>query len=330
MLGSVAVAHRFACVTISGKTNKAESLMAHFADRLLEASQRKGAPVCVGLDPVYERLPAQLRDRGPSDPTRDAAGACAVIRAYCMGVIEAVADHVPAIKPQSACFERYLWPGVQVMREVIAAARERGLIVVNDAKRGDIGISAAHYAAGCLGEPSFADVPASPGPDALTVNGYLGDDSLTPLIETANAAGKGLFVLVRTSNPGSDALQTLKLADGRTVSDAVADMVVKLGATCVGQAGYSAVGAVVGATKPADAAALRQRMPQQIFLVPGYGAQGGSADDVRACFRDDGTGALVTASRSVIYAYEKQPGNWKDAVASGAQQLRDEIAAILR
>ncbi len=301
----------------------------HFADRLLEASRQKGAPVCVGLDPVYERLPAVLRDGGPADPRKDAAAACAVIRDYCLQVIDAVADHVPAIKPQSACFERYLWPGVQVLREVISAARQRGLIVVSDVKRGDIGISAAHYAAGCLVDTAYGDLQSPLGPDAITVNGYLGDDSLEPLIEAAVAQGKGLFVLVRTSNPGSDALQTLKLADGRCVSEAVAEMTAKVGVGCVGESDYSAVGAVVGATKPADAASLRKRMAHQIFLVPGYGAQGGSAADVRACFHDDGTGALVSASRSVIYAYEKQGGDWKDAVARGARDLREQIAAVL-
>lgn len=301
----------------------------HFADRLLEASRQKGAPVCVGLDPVYERLPAALRDAGPADPRRDATGACAVIHEYCLQVIEAVADYVPAIKPQSACFERYLWPGVRMLHEVISAARQRGLIVVSDVKRGDIGISAAHYAAGCLVDTAYGDLQSPPGPDAITVSGYLGDDSLEPLIEATAAQGKGLFVLVRTSNPGGDALQTLKLADGRSVSEAVAEMTAKLGDGCVGESGYSAVGAVVGATKAADAAGLRRLMPHQIFLVPGYGAQGGSAADVRACFHDNGTGALVSASRSVIYAYEKQGGDWKDAVARGARDLRDEIAGIL-
>jgi orotidine-5'-phosphate decarboxylase len=301
----------------------------HFADRLLEASRQKGAPVCVGLDPVYERLPAVLRDGGPPDPRKDATAACAVIHDYCLAVIDAVADHVPAIKPQSACFERYLWPGVRVLRDVIAAARQRGLIVIHDAKRGDIGVTAAHYAAGGLVDTGYSDLQSPPGPDAMTVNGYLGEDSLEPLIEAAIAQGKGLFVMVRTSNPGSDALQTLKLSDGRTVSDVVAEMVARLGDKHIGESGYSAVGAVVGATKPVDAAGLRRRMAQQIFLVPGYGAQGGSAADVRACFNDDGTGALVTASRSVIYAYEKRQGDWKDAVAQGARELRDQIAAAL-
>lgn len=283
----------------------------HFADRLLAACKTKGAPVCVGLDPVLERLP-DIIDR--SDPV-------AAIETFCLGVIDAVADVVPAVKPQSACFERYGASGVAVYHKAVAHAKAAGLLVVGDAKRGDIGTSSAHYAAGLLAEPH--------GCDTLTVNGYLGGDGLDPFQEVAIAQGKGLFVLVRTSNPGGDAIQSLQLKDGRTISEAVGDIVADLGYTCIGDSGYSNVGMVVGATKPEDAAQLRERYPQQLFLVPGFGAQGGGAEDVRACFKPDGTGALITASRSVIYAFEQGDTNWLGAVTKASEQLLDEIAKIL-
>lgn len=283
----------------------------HFADRLLDACKTKGAPVCVGLDPVLDRLPDRI-DR--ADPVK-------AIELFCLGVIDAVAEVVPAVKPQSACFERYGAKGVAVYHNVVAHAKKAGLVVVGDAKRGDIGTSSAHYAAGLLADPY--------GCDTLTVNGYLGGDGIEPFQQVAAEQGKGLFVLVRTSNPGGDAIQSLPLADGRTVSEAVGDVVAALGASCVGESGYSNIGMVVGATKPEDAIKLRDRYPQQLFLVPGFGAQGGGADDVRACFKPDATGALITASRSVIYAFEPSDSNWQRAVAVAAEQLRNEIAAIL-
>ena len=283
----------------------------HFADRLLQACKEKGAPVCVGLDPVLERLPDAI---DKADPVR-------AIEQFCLGVIDAVADAVPAVKPQSACFERYGALGVGVYHKVVKHAKDAGLIVVGDAKRGDIGTSSAHYAAGLLG--------GDHGCDSLTVNGYLGGDGLEPFMQVAEAEGRGLFVLVRTSNPGGDAIQSLELKDGRTVAEAVGDVVAELGSRCVGDRGYSNVGMVVGATKPEDAAKLRQRYPQQLFLVPGFGAQGGGAEDVKACFKPDGTGALITASRSVIYAFQKGTHDWQSAVAKAAGQFGDDVASIL-
>ena len=289
----------------------------HFADRLLQACREKGAPVCVGLDPVLDRLPNDILKHRNSRGRQDAD----LVLSYCKGVIDAVKGVVPAVKPQSACFERFGGLGVTVYHHVVEHAKAAGLIVVGDAKRGDIGTSSAHYAAGLLAGDG--------GCDTLTVNGYLGGDGLEPFQQVAAEQGKGLFVLVRTSNPGGDAIQSLPLADGRTVSEAVGDVVAELGSKCVGQSGYSNVGMVVGATKPEDAEKLRERYPQQLFLVPGFGAQGGSADDVRACFKPDGTGALITASRSVIYAFEQGDEDWQASVATAATQLRDDVANIL-
>jgi orotidine-5'-phosphate decarboxylase len=274
----------------------------HVADRLVRAIRDRGAPACVGLDPVLERIP----DRTGSDLD--------TIRAFCGGVLEACAGIVPAVKVQSACFERYGAAGVEVRDRVLATATELGFVTILDAKRGDIGVSAAHYAHAAF----RGAVPV----DWLTVNAYLGADGLTPFLE----AGGGIFALVRTSNPGGDALQTQRLEGGGTVADTVARLVADLGASFRGTSGMSALGAVVGATKGDELARLRALMPDQPLLVPGYGAQGGGVDDVRPLFGPDGVGALVTASRSVIYA-EPRGGTWTDAVRDAARRLADELGS---
>ncbi len=289
-----------------------ENSPTHFADRWFDLSEKRGGPVCVGIDPVYERLPDELRKHA-ADP----ADQVAAIEKFSLAVIESVADHVPMVKIQSACYERYWGPGVAAYHRVIAAAQAAGLLVIADAKRGDIGTSSAHYAAGLLDA------------DALTINSYLGVDGMQPFIDAAAAQGRGLFVLVRTSNPGGDALQSLALQQGGTVAEHVGQMVADSGEAHCGESGYSLVGAVVGATKPADARLLRSIMPKQLFLVPGFGAQGGGAEDVRACFNDDGRGAIITASRSVIYAYASpSDGHWRDAIRDAAIDLTQQIAAI--
>ena len=287
----------------------------HAADELLAKCRDKGAPVCVGLDPVVNKLPDAL---GGLDPL-------AALERFCRQVIEAVADHVPAVKPQAACFERYGSAGYAVYERVIRAGREAGLFVIGDAKRGDIGTSSAHYAAGLLaGEDEGAE-----GCDALTIHSYLGDDGIEPFLQAAKLTGRGLFALVRTSNPGGDRLQNARLADGRTVAELVADGIADLGCGTLGERGYSLLGAVVGATKPEDIASLRDRMPQQLFLVPGFGAQGGSAKDVQGCFKPDGSGAIITASRSVIYAYNPADTDWTLAVGRAARELNRQIAELL-
>jgi orotidine-5'-phosphate decarboxylase len=280
--------------------------MTHFADMLHESIARRGSPVCVGLDPVLESLPAEVRSRH-HEPLE-------AIAEFCRGVLRAVAPHVPAVKFQSACFERFGSRGVALLEQEIAEATRLGLAVVLDAKRGDIGISAAHYAASAK----------RAGAHAITVSGYLGMSGVTPFLD----AGLGVFVLVRTSNPDSDAVQAPALADGRSVAEMLAGHVASLGAARRGSHGLSDVGAVVGATKSAEGQRLRQAMPDQVFLIPGYGAQGGTAADVRALLRP-GTrdGVLVTASRSVIYA--AGPGPWTESIAGAAASLAAEIAAVV-
>jgi orotidine-5'-phosphate decarboxylase len=290
----------------------------NFADRLLKAIKDKGSPVCVGLDPLYEKLPAQLRP-----DNADAGAKVQAIAAYCRAVLELVAPYVPAVKPQSAYFEMYGCAGVAAYEQSVQYARQLGLLVIGDVKRNDIGSTAQAYAAGHL----LADET----PDAITVNGYLGGDGIAPFVQSACQTGKGIFVLVRTSNPSAKAVQDIASADGKKVYQHVAEMVAKIGseAHLVGQAGYSCVGAVVGATYPQEAAELRAMMPQQIFLVPGYGAQGGTAKDCAASFKADGTGGIVNASRSVIFAYndKKHAGkDWKQAIADAARDFAADIA----
>lgn len=286
----------------------------HAGDALCARVAKVDSATCVGLDPVIDRLPASLAPANADD-----SGQCAAaIERFSLGVIESVAADNAAVKIQAACFERYGPHGFAAMWRVLSAARASGLAVVLDFKRGDIGISAEHYAASAR----------AAGAHWTTINAYLGNDGIGPFL----AEGHGAFALVRTSNPSGDALQTLALADGRTVAEAVADMVSALGAASVGASGFSALGAVVGATKRSEIGALRARMPRTIFLVPGYGAQGGTADDVRACFTAPQRGALITASRSVIYpksaAWGSAGDGWKQAVRDAARVFADEIRAI--
>ncbi len=230
--------------------------MPSFVSRWLQAAREKGAPVCVGLDPVIEKLPRAVRE---------GAEPAAAIERFCCGVIEAVAEFVPAVKPQLACFERYGSAGLAVYERVVDAAHGAGLLVIADAKRGDIGISASHYAAAFLEGDHAAD--------AVTVSPYLGPDTLEPFVETAARVGAAVFVLVRTSNPGSAAWQGLETRGGNRVVDHVADHVQAQNARLMTHGdSYGPVGAVVGATHPDEAAQLRERMPDALFLVPGFGA----------------------------------------------------------
>ena len=299
----------------------------NFADRLLEAIAKKGSPVCVGLDPVYEHLPSAL-----GTPTADLAARVEAIEAFCRGVIEAAAPHAPAVKPQIAYFERYGPAGVAAYYRTVAAARQAGLIVIGDVKRGDIGPTAQAYADAHLRAPSQAAGGWSAAPDAVTVNGYFGGDGLQPFIDAAREQAGGIFVLVRTSNPGGAAVQDFLGADGKKFFIHLAELVARLGDGdgLVGRCGYSCVGAVVGVTYPQEARLLRQVMPRQIFLVPGYGAQGATAADCAAAFDADGRGAIVNASRSVLYAFAKRTDvPWQKAVAQAAQAFAADVAGAL-
>ncbi len=300
--------------------------MSHFADRLTAAVVRCRTPVMVGLDPRAESLPRGLlaEDR-QHDPT---AVADAFARFSC-GVIDVVRDLVPVVKPQAAFFEQCGPAGMTALGRVIDYARQCGLLVVLDGKRNDIGTTATAYAEAYLGAP-----PESPwGADALTVSPYLGDDSLTPFVDVARQRGAGLFVLVKTSNPGGRMLQDLVI-DGRPLYRVVGDYVEQLAAASSGTSGYGAVGAVVGATYPEQAAELRAAMPHTWFLVPGFGAQGGTARDVAAAFDPSGRGAIVNNSRGIIFAhsakaYKERFGDarWQAAVEAATRDMIAQLAA---
>ncbi len=271
----------------------------HPADRMCVSIDRVGAPLCVGIDPVLERLPDELRSLTELE----------AFDVFCTGVLDVVDSIAPAVKFQSACFERLGFRGVELLGNLRELASNKGIQVILDAKRGDIGISAAHYAASVT-----VDGPC----DWVTVNPYLGVDGIEPFLD----AGLGVFCLVRTSNPSGDVIQQQELQDGRTVAQSIAELISKLGESYIGDSGWSALGAVVGATKPDEAIELRQTMEHQMFLMPGIGAQGASVDDVQPCFAD-GHGGLVSASRSILYPEESS--NWQEAIASAANAIVADI-----
>lgn len=297
----------------------------NFADQLLDAIKEKGSPVCVGIDPDYEKLPKELAVAGV-----DEIDQLEPIGRFCKEVLQIVAPVVPAVKVQSAYFERYGWQGVKLYSEIISMANDLDLVTIGDVKRNDIGSTAKAYALGHLRGVQTTFGPTIDVPDAITVNGYFGKDGLQPFIDQAAETGRGVFVLVRTSNPSAGVIQDLADGGGK-VYEHMARHVAGLGSALgmIGANGYSCLGAVVGATWPKEARELRTLMPQQIFLVPGYGAQGATATDCAASFKPDGTGAIVNASRSVIFAYNDKKyadTDWKSAILQAAKEFAKDIA----
>jgi orotidine-5'-phosphate decarboxylase len=272
--------------------------------------------VCVGLDPRRKNLPPGFL---PADEHAPTAVASAYVR-FCNGVSDVLASLVPIAKVQAAFFEELGPPGMQAMAEVIDHARSRRFLVIVDAKRNDIGSTAEAYARGYLGPESAWNA------DALTVSPYLGDDSLTPFVDIARNRGAGIFVLVKTSNPGGGMLQDLQ-SSGQSIYARVADHVENLSRATPAECGYGPVGAVVGATYPGQLAELRQAMPHSWFLVPGYGSQGGTAADVAPAFDRSGLGAIVNNSRGLIFAYERpefasrSANDWQRAVEAAAREM---------
>jgi orotidine-5'-phosphate decarboxylase len=300
--------------------------MDHFADRLAAAVTRTGNGVCVGLDPRAKNLPDGLWDASERSL---AATASAYVR-FCNGVSDVVAPLVPIVKVQAAFFEELGPAGMAGMRQVIDHAQAQGLLVIIDAKRNDIGSTAEAYARGYLGRGTSAWQA-----DALTVSPYLGDDSLTPFVDVARERGAGVFVLVKTSNPGGGLLQDAKCEDGAPLYARVAAHVERLATATAGTCGYGAVGAVVGATYPAQLVELRLATPRTWFLVPGYGSQGGTAADVAAAFDCRGLGAIINNSRGIIFAYERPEyktrfgaARWQAAVEAATREMIDALAAV--
>lgn len=305
-----------------------------FGDRLARRVAERESQLALGLDPDPARLWPQSLDLSDVDPVELPGAtyrAAAAVTGHCRLVIEAAAEQCVAVKLQLACFERLGAPGWAAFAKTVRVAREHGLLVIADAKRGDVDVSAAAYAQAFFGSTPtpFGDAEGA-GVDALTVNPLLGSDAVAPLLEEARRHGGGLFVLVRTSNPGAAELQDLELSGGGTVSDRLAAMVERLGASGVGESGLSDVGAVVGATVPERVASLRERMPHAVFLLPGIGAQGGSVEDLAPAFAPGRAAGLVTSSRSIVYAHERGEGRTDpaDAARREATRLRELAWAL--
>lgn len=298
-----------------------------FGDRLHRRVVERRSQLVLGLDPDPMRLwPRAIELVGGMGPSADppAARAARAVAAHCRLAIEAAGEHCVAVKLQLACFERLGAPGWAAAVETAAAARDHGLIVIADAKRGDIDVSAAAYAQAFLGETPTPFGPVRGlGADALTVNPLLGVDSLEPFVAAARPAGAGLFVLVRTSNPGATDVEERELAAGGDVSEVLARIVADIGEAGVGDSGLADVGAVVGATAPQRLTSLRELMPHAVFLLPGVGAQGGRVEDLAPAFAPGPAGGLVSASRGIIAAHERVGGTPVEAARSEAQRLQD-------
>jgi len=261
--------------------------------------------VCVGLDPRLNKIPSFIQKRALKENKDKFAAAAAAILEFNRGIIDAVCDLVPVVKPQVAFYEMFGEEGMRAYRQTIEYAHTKGLIVVADIKRNDIGSTAEAYADSYLGTVDvLGEETAIFDADAVTITPYLGWDGIKPFAEKCAEYNKGIFILVKTSNPSSGDIQDLVMQDGRSVYEIMGMLVESWGAEDIGESGYNPIGAVVGATYPDQAARLRKLMPHTIFLVPGYGAQGGGAQDVKPCFNKDGLGAIVNSSRDIIFAYE--------------------------
>jgi orotidine-5'-phosphate decarboxylase len=280
----------------------------NFADRLASAVDQKRSQLVVGLDPRPDLIPVELRDDVPR---------------FCNGIIDAVAPHAVGVKPQSAFFEALGSQGIAALEEVCAYARSAGLLVVLDAKRGDIGSTARAYAAAYLEPRSEGKLPLA---DAMTVNPYLGRDSVDPYLAACRRHGVGIFSVVRTSNPGGAEIQELALSDGRPLWQHVALLVGEWGEDLVGEGGLSSVGAVVGATHPRAVGEARRLLPRSLLLLPGVGAQGATPADVARAFTSGPSSALVNVSRSVMYAYRQgDQADWRSAAGGEAARVKSEV-----
>jgi orotidine-5'-phosphate decarboxylase len=298
--------------------------MEHFADRLAEATRAKGSAVCVGLDPRWDRLPEEIRRRHPQGTLSSVARA---YEEFCARVIDLVAPLVGVVKPQSAFFEMCGPMGMRALRRTLRRARRQGLLTIWDGKRNDIADTAAAYADAAFGGFRLGDREHPVwDADAATVNPYLGRDAVEPFLQSARRSGRGVFILVRTSNPGARLFQDLDCG-GRPLFQRVAEAVGAWSREDLGRSGYGSVGAVVGATYPAELAAIRQAIPEVPFLIPGYGTQGGAAADTAPAFRADGLGAVVNNARGIIYAFSPEDRAWEGAIEVATRKMTAALAA---
>lgn len=303
-------------------------------NQLIEKIQKTRAPICVGLDPMLSYIPEHIIKRSLADFGETLQGAADAIWHFNKEIIDHTCDLIPSVKPQIAMYEQFGTAGLEAYDKTVKYCQEKGLLVIGDAKRGDIGSTSGAYAAAHLGKVKIGDTFCRAfDTDFLTVNPYLGTDGVKPFVDVCREENKGLFVLVKTSNPSSGEFQD-QLVGGRPLYELVAEKVVEWGAACMDGA-YSNIGAVVGATYPEMSAVLRKLMPHTWFLVPGYGAQGGTAKDLKPCFHADGLGAIVNSSRGIIAAYQQQayqsfgPEHFAEASRQAVIDMAADINSVL-
>ena len=309
----------------------------HFGDRLVDAVKAKKTSLVVGLDPIYQRLPQSIISHRLMNDGTDAAAAIDAIFDFCTQTMRILAPMVPAVKINIAFFEQYLHEGIETYYSLVAEAEALGLEIIGDVKRGDIGHTAGQYAAAHLVNSELIGLEDTVTPDAITINGFAGTDGIVPFADVANEQGKGVFVWVRASNPSAAQLQDVELAEGGKWYERLARIVaeVAMQENRIGAQGYSNVGMVVGGTSPEQTTRLREQYDKIWFLVPGYGSQGATAEDcIRFC-KNDGTGALINASRSIIYAYENPKyqqaygDDWKKCIEQAVVDAKVDLAKAM-
>ncbi|QZY55577.1 orotidine-5'-phosphate decarboxylase [Crassaminicella profunda] len=303
-----------------------------FIDELIRVIKEKKSNVVVGLDPRIESIPGVVKDKYFKEYGKTLKAVAEAILEFNKEIIDYVYDIVPAVKPQIAFYEQYGLEGLRAYMETCKYAKQKGLLVIGDTKRGDIGSTSAAYSNAHLGNVNVeGTIHETFAVDSITVNPYMGGDTLEEFIKEINEKGRGMFVLVKTSNKGSGQLQDLEV-EGKKIYEVVAELVDELGKQTLGECGYTSVGAVVGATYPEQSKALRKKMPRTYFLVPGYGAQGGTAEDIIHCFNEDGLGAVINSSRGIIFAYKKDgytEEKYGQAARAEALKMRDAINKAL-
>ena len=301
-------------------------------DRLIKKIIETNNPTVVGLDPLIDYVPEFIRNECFMKDGQTLEAAAKAVFRFNKAIIDEIYDVVPAIKPQAAYYEMLGWRGVKVLEKTIRYAQSKGMFVMTDGKRNDIGATMTAYAAAHLGNTAVGgNLIEAFGADALTVNGYLGTDGIVPLREICEKKDKGIFVLVKTSNKSSGELQDQKI-DGTPVYAVMGDMCEKWGSEQIGEYGYSSVGAVVGATYPEQLTELRQRLPHTFFLVPGYGAQGGGAEGLKGAFDANGLGAVINSSRAVMCAYKKEGCDEREFAKAARREvlrMRDDINSVI-
>jgi orotidine-5'-phosphate decarboxylase len=310
----------------------------HFGDRLTQAVKDKRTQLIVGLDPVYSSLPQSIVSHRDMNDENDAAASVDAILEFSRRVLRIVAPLVPAVKINIAYFEKYMTEGLEAYYSLVTEAEEYGVEIIGDVKRGDVGHTAEAYAQAHLMNPDFADIEELVMPDAITVNGFAGVDGILPFANVANENGKGIFVWVRGSNPSAAAIQDFTDASGQKMYEKMAEVIASIAnePERIGESGYSNVGMIVGGTSPEATALLRKKYDKIWFLVPGFGAQGATAADCMRFCKPDGTGALVAASRSIIYAYEKPAykaqfaDNWEKCIEQAVADARVELQKAIQ